>query len=335
MNNFHVPNALGTAFRDAGRMLIATHVNPDGDAVGSASAMAHICLALGAEARILLMAGLPDFLSWLHLPVTAVDSLGALGDWRPDTLIVVDCGDEHRAGPEVEPLLLQGDNLSLDWRNIRIINVDHHVSNTAYGHVSWVEPQASATAELVGLFAESLGLPLSGDLGEAVYLGLASDTGNFTYSNTGAGCLAMASRIVAQGLNIAVFTDNYENTWTLERMHLWGELFSEVTLHANGVIACGVARRAQLDALGLGNDDLEGFASWLRRIRGARIGLFVREDGLGLSKISLRSMGDFDVQAVCAVFGGGGHAAAAGAEIRLPPDNATAAVLAELERRLR
>lgn len=326
--------SLASALRKAKHVLIATHVNPDGDAVGSASALAHIALRLGGEARIFLQSGMPGYLSWLPLPVPVVENLAALSSWTPDLLLACDCGDARRAGPELEPHLSGLGTTDRKWPGLVTANIDHHVSNPGFADINWVEPQRAATGELVGLLAEHLGLSLDGDLGQAVYLALVSDTGNFTFSNTSPGAFGMAARIAASGLDVAEFTNKHENIWTLNRMHLWGRLFSEVRLHAGGAVASAVVHREYLDVLGLDNEDLEGFASWLRRLRGVRVGLFVREDTPGVSKISLRSMGDVNVQAVCAVFGGGGHAAAAGAEVGLGPEEAVQAVLAEIMKQL-
>lgn len=326
--------SLASTLRKAKRVLIATHVNPDGDAVGSAVGLAHIALILGCETRLFLRAGLPDFLSWLHLPAPVVQSLDILHEWTPDLLLVCDCGDAGRTGPELEPFLTGRSLPDRDWSDVAVANIDHHVSNPGFADINWVEPDRAATGELVGLLAEHLELSLEGELGQAVYLALVSDTGNFTFSNTSPGAFAMAARIVAAGLDIADFTSKFENTWTINRMHLWGRLFSEVRLHAGGAVASAVVHREYLDELGLSNEDLEGFASWLRRLRGSRVGLFVREDARGVSKISLRSMGDVDVQVVCAKFGGGGHAAAAGAELALGPEAAAEAVLEEIIRQL-
>lgn len=319
----------------AERILIATHINPDGDAIGSAAALAHIAKGLGRQARLLLPAPLPFHLSWLPLPVATAKNTAELGGWTPDLLILADCGDAERAGPELAAFFSEGTLPGKGWEQTVSVNIDHHISNMGFASLNWVVPDSASTGELVGLLAEHLGLPLTGDLGEAVYLTLVSDTGNFTYANTSSSCLAMASRILAAGLDIAAFTNKFENTWTIARMHLWGKILSEISLHGNGTIACCIVPRRYLDELGLGNDALEGFASWLRRLSGVRAALYVREDAPGHSKLSLRSMGDVDVQAVAALFGGGGHAAAAGAELALPPQEAAAVALAELEARMR
>jgi phosphoesterase RecJ-like protein len=146
--------------------------------------------------------------------------------------------------------------------------------------------------------------------------------------------MARAARIVDSGLDVAAFTDKTENNWNLERMHLWGRLMSEISLHAGGAIVMSVVPRRYLDEMNLGKDDLEGYASWLRRLEGARVALLVREDAPGRCKISLRSMGDFDVRAVAELYGGGGHASAAGAELELAPEDVAQTVLAELKARL-
>lgn len=326
-------DAILQALRGKKRVLVATHVNPDGDAIGSVAAFAHVALHLGAQARLLLVTGLPDFLAWLPLPCPWVRTVGELDGWTPDLVAAVDCGDAKRTGPELEGFF-SGTALPEGWENADSVNIDHHLHNPRFAAHNWTDHTRSATGEMAGLLAERAGLTLAGDLGQAVYLALVSDTGNFSFSNTTPDTFAMAARIAAAGLNVAEFTAVYENTWTLARMHLWGRLFSEVTLHAGGAVACCAAPKAYLDELGLKKADLDGFAAWLRRLRGTRVGLFVREDEPSLCKISLRSMGDVDVRAVAAHFGGGGHAAAAGAEIALPPDEAVRAVLAELEKAL-
>ncbi|MDL2279512.1 bifunctional oligoribonuclease/PAP phosphatase NrnA [Desulfovibrio sp. OttesenSCG-928-G11] len=321
-----------TALRRARRVLLAAHVTPDGDAAGSAVALAIIVQSLGGQARVCLPGGMPPSLSWFKSPAPVLAGLNELGIWIPDLLVFADCGDAHRAGPELAALFLG--QLPPGWDGLVTANIDHHQGNPLFADINWVEPDRAATGELVGLMAEELGLPLSGALGEALYLALATDTGNFTYDNTSADSLALASRIVAAGFDVAAFTDANENNWSLERMHLWGRLMSGISLHAGGAVACCMVPLSYLEELGLARDDLEGFASWLRRIRGVRVALFIREDAAGLCKISLRSMGDFDVRAVAALFGGGGHKSAAGAEVALTPPEAARTLLAEIERRL-
>jgi len=328
------PTAVASALTSARRTLIVSHVNPDGDAVGSCAALAYIIRELGNEARIFLRSGVPDFLSFIAMSAPVLRSLDELGGWKPDLVLFADCGDEIRAGDEISAFM-RGINPRLPRHEIMTANIDHHVSNPLFADINWVNADRSATGELVALLADQLDIPLSGMLGEALYLAIVSDTGNFSYVNTNADCLALASRIVGQGLDLGRFTANYENNWTLERMHLWGRLMSEVTLHEDGAIACSIAPRHYLTDLGLKRSALEGYASWLRKLRGVRVALFVREDGPSQVKISLRSMGDVNVHEVAAIFGGGGHTAAAGADLAEPPEEAANRLLEVLCKALR
>jgi phosphoesterase RecJ-like protein len=328
-------HALEQAFKEARRVLIAAHVAPDGDAVGSAAALAHIALHFGRDTRVLLDTDPYSARQAAALPAPRVSCCAELEGFVPDLVIFADCGDASRAGAEMRSLIESGVFPGTEGVRPRIVDMDHHADNPGYGHINLIYPACAAASELVGRFAEHLGLPLSGDLGEAVYLGLVTDTGNFTFSNTTADSLTMAARIVAAGLDVADFTGRVDNTWSLARMRLWGKLMNSVTLHAGGAVSCCLVRRARLDEAGLSAEDLEGFSSRLRCLKGVRVGLFVREEAERKCRVSLRSMGDFDVRAVAALFGGGGHPSAAGATLLLDPDDAARVLLEKLEDELR
>jgi phosphoesterase RecJ-like protein len=317
------------ALRGKKRVLVATHVNPDGDAIGSAAAMAHVALAGGCDCRLFLGTGLPEFLSFLPLPCPWVRSLNELEGWVPDLAAATDCGEASRLGL-LKDFFLSGRAPAPGWETAATLNIDHHLDNTLFAGHNWADSGYSATGLMLGLLAEYLEIPLAGGLGWAVYLSLVSDTGNFTFANTDAESFAMAGRIVRAGLNIAEFSKEYENTWTLERMRLWGRLLNEITLHKGGSVACSLVPRRYLQDLGLKRTSLDGYASWRRKIRGVRVAGFIREDERGLCTLSLRST-DVDVQQVAAGFGGGGHRNAAGADVALSPQALAGAVLAALE----
>lgn len=309
------------------KVLITAHLNPDGDALGSMAAVAHLCLALGKEARLINQSKIPEFLEWLPLPAPLVTGYAELCGWVPDLAIYLDCGAPDRVGPD-GAALATGKRLP-GWEDVKILNIDHHVGNPDFGDVNFVEPSAGATAELVGLLAEYMGQKLEGRLAEAVYLGLSSDSGNFTYSSATPNLIGMAARIVANGLNVAEFTEKSENNWSFGRMRLWGELMQNIGQECGGKIVYAVITNALLKKYKCGAGDLEGFASFLRRIQGVMVGVLVREKSGG-SKASLRSMGisgSVDVQKIAAHFGGGGHKSASGADMDMPPHEAIGALL--------
>lgn len=320
------------ALKGKKRVLLVSHINPDGDAIGSAAALGWVARALESDVRLLLVTGLPDYLSWLPLPGSWVRTVEELGSWVPDLVAAVDCGDAERTGPILASFFTRGVAPAPGWESASTLNIDHHLDNPCFAAVNWTDHTRSATGEMVGLLAEHTGVVLQGDLAKAVYMALVSDTGNFTYSNTSPEALAMAARILKNGLDLAAFTDQFENNWTLDRMRLWGKLMNEVTLHAGGAVICSVVPRHYLTELGLKKADLEGFASSLRRIKGVRVVLYIREDAPGRSKVSLRSSGGVDVNRVAVAFGGGGHTAASGIDMALDPEDARAVLLPELEK---
>lgn len=304
------------ALEGCSRALIAPHVNPDGDALGSMAGLAHILERMGKEVRLYLPAPLPKTFEWLPLPWPVASGLAELAEWTPDLVVCVDCGAPNRAGAEMEPVL-SGEAVFTSPNEVITLNIDHHLGNTGFAKINWVAPKMSSTGEMVGMVAEHCGLRLDGDLGEAVYLSLVSDTGSFTFANTSASCLAMASRILSGGLDLPAFSEKYENTWSIDSMRLWGNLMSGINLHCDGQIASCSVSRAMLEEHRQDKSALEGFVSWLRRISTVRIAIFVREEENGTCKASLRSATDIDVRSVAARFGGGGHKVAAGVELAL------------------
>ena len=306
------------------RILGITHANPDGDAVGSLMALGHIAVALKKQVRLYCATEIPPFLSWIESPAPFLHSLDELGGWQPDRIVFLDCADENRAGEEASEYIAR--HRKAPQEGVVTLCVDHHIANPSFADVNWVDSSMSAAGMMVGLLAEELGLQLSGNLGEAVFLALVSDTGSFSFGNTTALTLQLASKIVAKGLSIAEFTAKYENNWTLGRMHLWGSLMREVALHCSGKVVVSVVTDEHLERYKSHHTDLEGYASWLRRLRGSKVVILARSSHKG-SKVSLRSMGDADVQEVAALFGGGGHKAAAGVDMLLPPNEAATMVL--------
>ena len=312
---------------EAKRILAVTHENPDGDAMGSLAAFGAITLKLGIQTRLYCPSAIPRHLAWLAMPHPLLHSLEDKG-WMPDLVVFLDCADEDRAGRNAAAYALQARD-----RGIHTLCIDHHASNRGFADTNWVRPSACATGILVAALARDLGMPLTGELGEAVYLSVTSDTGSFTYGNTTAEALVLAAEIIAAGFSVAEFTQKSENNWSLARMHLWGYLMAEVTLQCQGQLVVSIVPEETLRRFNVPETDLEGYASWLRRLEGVKVALLARPGGKG-TKISLRSMGDVDVQAVATQFGGGGHAGAAGLDMPESPESAVEKVRLAIQQAL-
>lgn len=310
--------------------LLATHTNPDGDAIGSLLAAGHILKSLGKEVAMYNASGLPEAFAWLKKPaplLTSLSQLEAVGS-KPEACLLLDCGELDRAGEELR-LAVEGGLFR------HTASIDHHLDNPRFADLNWVEPEAGATAQMVGQLAELLGLPLTGALGEAVYLGLTADTGNFSYDNTSPEILDMAARIVRQGLQVGEFCNRLNNQWTLARFRAWGELLGRIETVLDGRVAYALADQSFFESYSLPGTDFSEFSSLLRRVKGASIGLFIRSVGPGRSKGSLRSSGNVDVCKAAQALGGGGHRNAAGVEVPALPREALRLILPHLEKALR
>ena len=311
--------------REHDDFLVVSHAHPDGDALGATLAAAHLLKALGKRAVMYNATGLPEAYDWLELPVPFVSGLAQLDGlgFKPAACLALDCGDLARTG----------DELAKAWQAgafATTASIDHHRDNPLFAEVNWVEVRASATAQLVGKLARFFDFELSGALGEAVYLGIATDTGNFQYDNTSAEILDMAADIVRRGLAVGEFNEHL-NQWTLPRLKAWVELMSLMNTAFDGRLVYVAAEQEFFDRHNLPGTDYSDFSSLLRRIKGTRIGLFIRATGPGKSKASLRSSGLVDVCKAAQALGGGGHRNAAGVEMAVSPREALALLLPHLE----
>lgn len=311
--------------KNSRQVLISSHIQPDGDAVGSMAGLAHIAVSFGAKVVHYNVSAQPDDFLSLEMNGPWVRSLAELGDFVPDLIAAVDCGDAHRLGPELAAVI--GER--------RSINIDHHLGNPAYATVAnWVEPSMIATAQMIGELAQAAGLELSGTLGEAVYLGLSTDSGSFSYGSTTPESMEMGAEILRHGYNLSDFFNKFMRTWSIDRLHLWGWLMQHIELHADGRIAISVITGDVLRRFNAGRNDLEGFASFLRCLEGVDLTLLVRENGIGHAKASFRSTGAINVRDMAAEFGGGGHKNAAGAELPEEPESAAVRFLEAAQRHL-
>lgn len=282
--------------------LVAAHVNPDGDALGSSAALGHILAALGKSFCLYNPSGLPRQFDWVHLPAPLHTSLsGTEANW----IIVLDCGTPVRVGPELHKVMASRP----------VINIDHHLGNPNFGQYNWVDDSYPAVAAMMADLADELGVPLTGPLADAIYLGIATDTGFFTYDNTDPSVLELAARLIRLGLKPGAINAKIRNQWTESRFRLWGKSFSTSELHFGGKVALAVVTREMMERTDTTSADTEEIVNFLRRLRGTRAAALLREEPDGTFKFSLRSSGTDNVQAVAALFDGGGHRNAAGGTI--------------------
>ena len=288
--------------RRSDRFLVSSHANPDGDAIGSTVALGHILAALGKDFALYNPSGLPRHFDWLNLPGPMHDTLaGAEANW----IFVLDCGTQQRVGEELYRVM----------GSRPLANVDHHLGNPHFGQFNWVDESYPAVAAMMADLADELDIPLTGPLAEAIYLGIVTDTGFFTYDNTTPMVMELGARLIRLGLNPGMVNAKIRNQWGVNRFRLWGESFATTELFYDGQLAVAHVTQGMLERTGTVPADCEEIVNFLRRLRGTRAAATLREEPDGGYKFSLRSTGADNVQAVAALFGGGGHRNASGGTI--------------------
>jgi phosphoesterase RecJ-like protein len=315
-------------FKRGMRVALTTHVNADGDGIGSEIALWHLLTARGVRAAITNPTPLPDRYGFLLRGHEHADkSAEAVKHLRnADAIVVLDISDVGRLG-----------QLGREVRdtNVAVGCVDHHASNGSLPPgPRLVDAKACATGELIYDLARSVSWPLTAEAARALYVAILTDTGGFRFSNTSPRALQVAGHLLGTGLDPEQIYLNVYATAPEGRVRLLAEVLDTlVTEHEIGLawvtVPPGALERHNVDA-----EDLEGVAEFPRSIKGMRLALLFRQLVNGRVKVSFRSVGDVDVAQLAAQFGGGGHKKAAGASLSGSLADVQARVLAVARERL-
>jgi bifunctional oligoribonuclease and PAP phosphatase NrnA len=297
--------AVAEAIRSNDRFLLVTHENPDGDALGSILAMRLALDQLGKD-KVMYLYG--------DAPLPAEYRFMELGDlrrelppdWRERVLLAVDCANESRIGPDT----------TLIAEAPLVIDIDHHHDNTRFGQINLVVPNASSTGEVLrDVFAE-LGVELTPEIAEALYIALVTDTGRFQYSNTTPKALRLAAELVEAGADVhRIFQWVYE-TVQFAKLKLLARALERAQIYDGGRLVVSYLLRSDFTDIGAAEAYSEGIIDYLRAVEGADMAALIREpprsDG-PTRRVSLRASTDeLDVSAIARKSGGGGHRQAAG-----------------------
>ncbi|MBA3808239.1 MAG: DHH family phosphoesterase [Solirubrobacterales bacterium] len=291
--------------RDDSRFVLATHENPDGDALGSLVAMQGLLSALGKDTAM--------FISPHDLPLPNEYSLfeldGLIQEPPPDvaerTVVFLDCGNIDRNSASV---LRDG---------ARLLNIDHHHDNTMFGTLNHVVPDASCTAEIVWDLMHGLGLSASAPVAEALYIGVVTDTGRFMYENTGPRAHAMAAELLQAGVDVASINHRLYEDMPTEKLTLLALALGQMQRFDDGELTMVSLSAADFERAGAQESHSEGIIDQLRALHATKVAVLVRElssgERKGQHKVSLRATDDdVDVSIIARAQGGGGHRRAAG-----------------------
>ncbi|HYG63539.1 MAG TPA: bifunctional oligoribonuclease/PAP phosphatase NrnA [Thermoanaerobaculia bacterium] len=302
MGGMKAPEDLLRKVRQGNRFLLTSHVNPDGDAIGSELGLARILRKLGKGAVVWNRDATPT----VYRPLPGSDRIHN-GEEPPagfpekfDAIIVLECPSPDRTGLE--------QHLSA----LPLINIDHHLGNQHYGSVNWVDSAAPAVGEMVYRLAQGLKVALDPETAACLYLTLVTDTGGFRYSNATAAAFEAAASLVRDGAHPEQVAQWLYESQPVAVMRLLCQMLGTLELHEGGRVATARLTQEMFQRAGAEPGDSEGLIDHPRSIAGVEAVALVREREDGTHKVSLRSRGEVDVEKIARHHGGGGHRNAAG-----------------------
>lgn len=313
MNRLFTASDAAALLRSEDDFLILTHIRPDGDAAGSGCAL---CLGLRALGKRAYLAANP---ASMHRYDKYLDPYFAPEGFIPGYIIAVDTPGIRQFPPGWEHLKDKTD-----------LAIDHHGTNVGYAHATWLEEHSAATGELIFALLGELGVALTPEMAEALYVAIATDTNGFRTAGTTARTLSIAAALHDKGFDVFGLTQRLFEIKTPARLQLEGAMFSSMEFPLEGVCVMALPYET-IAACGAGEDDMDKISLLTMVPEGTRTGILLRQLDDGTWKISLRTDGSVHAGNVLAALGGGGHPDAAGAVCAGQREALTAAILAALE----
>lgn len=304
--------------REARHVLVIGHVDPDGDAIGSLFGMGWLLQALDISHVLVCDSKSPVPARWSFLPQTGPIVAECADDH--DLIVTVDCDACDRMGrfcfhPKLD--------------RVPIVNIDHHITNTLFGTVNWVDVEAAATAEMIYALAAPLGITVSGEAATCLLTGIVTDTQAFRTPNTTPRTMEIALRAMYAGAPLGEVVAQTVDCRSFASMCLWARVIDLMQLQ--GEVIWAEVTRTDMRACGAGREAQGGLANFLLTAREAKVVVLLLERAEEVIDVSMRSTPDLDVSAAAVRLGGGGHPQAAGCTLKVPLAEARASVCTVLK----
>ena len=290
------------------RFVVVSHVRPDGDAIGSSLAMAYALRRLGKDVRVLSRDAAPQQVA--GFPGVADIEITSRIDDPGDAVLVMECGDLARTGV---------DGLERGF----VINIDHHPGNTGYGALNWLDLSAAACGEMVFDLVRALDVPLTLEIATHVYVAIVTDTGSFHFSNITPRTFDICRQCVEAGVNPPELARTLFDSNSLSKLKLSGAILNRMHLDPTGRAATLVVDDRLLRECGATYDDTDGLINQPLSVKEIVAVAFFKEQSPQEWRVSMRSKGEVDINAIAKEFGGGGHKNASGCNARGSLDELT------------
>lgn len=300
------------------RILLITHVSPDGDAIGSLLGLGWLLKAQGKELTLACEDLVPEIYTWLAGSGEVVRQ----GSGIYDLIVGLDCSDRRRMGRVYVD----------EFGTLPLLNIDHHVTNTHFGTINWVEPSSVSTSQMVLALAEALDWGLTQTVAVCLLTGLVTDTRSFRTSNVDLDAMQAALRLMEAGASLSDITGRVLDQRSLASVRLWGQAISKLRLE-DGLLWTEVTRSMR-QQWNISENSFSGLSSFLSGVREAKVAVVFAERDDGTVDVGMRSVPGYDVAQAALRLGGGGHPQAAGCMLEGQLTEVEERVLSEVRRSL-
>ncbi len=308
------------ALTESRRVLVASHIDPDGDAVGTQLAMGRYLRDLGKEVHMLIDSQIPEKYKFLPDIDRIVHVARLEGEPLFDTALVLECPTVQRLGT-IERFLHD---------KMTVVHIDHHLDSDPFANINWVDLTASSVGEMAWEYFSKVGYAIKPSVAEQLYTAVLTDTGRFRYNSTTARTMMCAGELIAAGASPQKICDLIYYNIRPEAMKLIGKVLNGIEYHLDGQVCILKLTRQMLAESGGLESDSEGLVDHTLFTRGVRVGALLKEGNGNGTRVSFRSAHDIDVAEIAARFGGGGHFNASGCTLPYDLDEAREKVLALL-----
>jgi phosphoesterase RecJ-like protein len=285
-------------------IFLSTHINPDGDAIGSLIALGLGLQQHGKHIYLYNASPIPAVYRFLPGVQLVQQVLPESSAW--DTAVVLDCGTLDRIGAAVDFV-----------RGLpQVINIDHHVTNTNFGQYRLVDSTACSSAEIVYRLLKKMAITIDAAIATSIYTGILTDTGSFRFANTNSAAYTICSEMVQAGVDPYTVAQHVYGTYSLGRIKLLNMALDSIEISANGRLSLMTLTQDMFRETDTNPEDVDGMINYAKRIEDVKVAALIMENENGAVQkryhVSLRSDGTVDVAEIAASFGGGGHFSAAG-----------------------
>jgi phosphoesterase RecJ-like protein len=288
--------------KNSNHIIIASHKDPDGDAIGSLIAMGLALEALNKNITLYNESSIPSAYRFLPSVERIVRQIKETNTY--DTAIILDCADFQRIG-----------KISSVISKIPvIINIDHHITNTRFGNFNLIDTSACAATVIIYNLLKEMALPINSAIATSIYTGILTDTGSFRFANTNKSAFAICEKMVEAGVDPYNVARHIYGRYSLGQIKLLNLALESIEISDNGKMSMMILTKNMFDETGTRPEDIHGLINYAKSIENIKIAALIHELSHNYH-VSLRSVGTFDVGMIACSFGGGVHYRAAGFNI--------------------